>query len=290
LFTTDVDASLLSALNVITENNLHRLTVVDSEMRVRGVLTNLRLLDVLAGRRGEGIKEREGKTLRLILEEPVHLFVAEYLHKLSQDMPLRGTLSYIMENKVGHILLTDQMARLRGVITDSCILSVLPLKNYGVTIFDLMTQAVHTSTVDHVIRDAVETLSSHKIRRLLICKEHKVVGLMTANEILQKFSPNMFPSGDKFLEKHVNGIMSETLGSLDIKKPKTFKEHEDISVLIKEMRKSKQRGFPVVEDEVLRGIVTPRDVVCKLPRLLGINEFVELIENSQQFNNVRKRK
>ncbi|MFW6117240.1 MAG: CBS domain-containing protein [Thermoproteota archaeon] len=262
----------------MTEQSIHRLTVVDSRNHVRGV-SSLRVLDVLAGRRGEGIKEREGENLEKLLEEGIHLFVGDYLHQLSQDMPLRGIISYIMENKIGHIVLTDQKGTIRGIVTGSCILNRLPLREYGIQISEIITPEVHTLTPERTIREAVEKLASHNIRRLPIVEGGEIKGLANAKTLLKEFTTPDLPSRTGFSEDDVDRAMGKTLESIRLKKPKTLREDNDVVSLLEEMREGDQRAFPILKEDRLKGIATPRDILCKLPSLMGIEEFLRLIQH-----------
>lgn len=279
LFTIDMNASLFSALRRMIRQNLYRITVVDSKRRVRGVLPSLRVLDVLAGRRGDGIKERRGKNLQDLWEEPVGFFIGGYLHELSKDMPLKGVISYIMENKVGHVVLTDRAETVQGVVTESCILNRLPMKEYGIQISEIMTSNVYTLGSQRTIRDAIELLSSHKIRRLPIMDGKEIGGLLTAKGILEHFVSPEFQQEDILSEEEVDRIMSKTLGSTGLKRPVTLSSDEDLVRLMQEMEGTEQRAYPIVDDEELEGIVTSRDMVSKLPKLMGIDEFLECIQN-----------
>ena len=51
------------------------MVVTDYDMKVKGVLTGRRVLEVLLGRRGTSLREREG--IKGILREPVGLFIDE---------------------------------------------------------------------------------------------------------------------------------------------------------------------------------------------------------------------
>ncbi|MFW6110544.1 MAG: CBS domain-containing protein [Thermoproteota archaeon] len=277
LYLIDINASLLSALNKMTEQGIHRLTVVDSKNHVRGVLSSLRVLDVLAGRRGDGIKKREGENLEKLLEEGVHLFVGDYLHQLSLDMSLRGLISYIMENRVCHITLTDQAGTIRGVVTGSCVLNQFPLKEYGIKISDVMTPEVHTLSSQRTIREAIEMLSSYNIRRLPIMEDEEIKGLVNAKELLQNFAPSNLRTPPS--EEAVDRIMSKKLGSIGAKKPTAYSQEDDIVCLVEEIRRGEQKAFPILEDGRLVGIATSRDIISELPKVMGITKFLSLIQS-----------
>ena len=212
-----------------------------------------------------------------LLEEGVHLFVGDYLHQLSQDIPLRGMISYIMENRVCHITLTDQAGTIRGIVTGSCILNHLPLKEYGIKISDIMTPEVHTLSSQRTIREAIEMLSSHNIRRLPIMQDEHLEGLVNAKELLQNFAPSNL--GIPPSEGAVDRIMSKKLSSIEAKKPKTYSSEYDIVCLVEEMRRGEQKAFPILENRRLMGITTSRDIISELPKLMGINKFLSLIQS-----------
>jgi CBS domain-containing membrane protein len=279
IYQIHMKSPLQSALDMMaSKRNIYRLTVVDYKKHVRGVISGTRVLDIIAGRRGIGIKKRLGKNFEAFLRQPVRLFINEYLHKLSHQIPLKGIVSYVAENNIGHIILVDQMNRLYGVITERCIIDHLPLRSYGLTISDIMTTNVHSISSSQTLLDASSVMSSHNIRRLPVFEEKQLCGMITVTDIL-KYLISFERHIDAILTKEeMKKFMQDPIKSLDLKEPIVLNSKSEFEEFLKIMRKSRTGGFPVIdEDGKMIGIVSSRDVVVKLPKLLELQTFMELI-------------
>ncbi len=279
IYEIQMNSPLLLAINMMTSmQNIYRLTVVDAKRCVRGVLSCLRVLDVLAGRKGEGIKKRSGKGFEPLLKQPIQLFINEYLHKLSLTMPLKGVISYIMENQIGHIVLVDQMNVLRGVITEHCILDRLSLKNVNIKVEKLMETDIYSLTHDNTIVDAIVEMSSHRIRRLPILGDGQLKGVITATDILRHLILSGYHVEAVLVKKDFDHFLHDSIKSIDFEKPNILKLGDDLQKIMKIYRESNINAFPVLDpSDKMVGIVTSRDLVTKLPRLIGFDRYFELI-------------
>lgn len=277
-----MNSPLLLAINMMTSiQNIYRLTVVDAKRCVRGVLSCLRVLDVLAGRKGEGIKKRSGRGFEPLLRQPIHLFINEYLHKLSLDIPLKGVISYIMENQIGHVVLVDQMNVLRGVITERCILNKISLNDVNMKVEKLMETDVYSLTPDYTIADAIVEMSSHRIRRLPIIEDGQIKGIINATDILKHLVLSGYHVEAVLVKKDFDHFLHDTIKSINFEKHEVLKMGDDLQGLLKKYRESNINAFLVLDyDDKVAGIVTSRDLVTKLPRLIGLEKFFDLITHT----------
>ena len=282
VYEVNVNSPLLLAVNMTASGKgIYRLTVVDSKRRVRGVLSGLRILDLIAGRRGEGIKRRAGKGFEPFLRQPIHLFVSEYLHKLASNIPLKGVISYIVENKVGHIVLVDQMNVLQGVITERCFLDRLPLKSFGINVSDLMTTQVYTVTPAHSLADAAIEMAAHGVRRLPILEDKRLRGVITVTDILKHLISSEYHVEAVLSKKDMSKFMLTPVKTIHTTSPHSLSPTDDISELLGLMKQGQDTGFPVVDPEGrLAGIVTSRDIVTKLPDAMGRDQFTQFISEN----------
>ncbi len=280
MYLINMNSPLLLAIDMMTSHwNIYRLTVVDSRMRVKGVLSCLKILDTLVGRRGEGMKSRAGKGIEPLFRQPVRLLIDEYLHKLSQDIPLKGLISYIMENEVGHIVLVNQMNVCRGIITERRIINRLPSHFYRISISDLMTRKIYSITPTQTIYDAVEIMSSHGVRRLPIIEDKEIIGIVTARDLLNHFKSAEYHIDAILTKEEITEFMHSQITSVTFQKPPNLSLDSDINELIRELKETKQGIYPIIETEGdIVGIASSRDVVVKLPKIIGIDKFIELIQ------------
>jgi predicted transcriptional regulator len=280
IYTINMTSPLVLALTMMTGNlDIYRLTVLDSRRSVKGVLSGLRMAEIMANLKGEGIKRRAGKGLEPLLKQPVQLFVDEYLHKLSFEMPTKGIISYIVENQIGHIVLVDQRNTLRGVVTERCILDRLPQKDFGMHVSDIMTGKVHAVTYSQTLQDAVELMSSHGVRRLPVIENGNLRGIITVVDILRHLTSSDYHIEAVLSRKYMSEFMLDKVSDVCIANPEPLHPDSGIDELLEWLAQRRFTGFPVVDGSGnIKGIVTSRDLVAKLPRLMGIDEFVDSLK------------
>jgi CBS domain-containing protein len=283
-YTINMTSPLALALTMMTGNlGIYRLTLLDVRKRVKGVISGLRIAEIMANLKGEGIKRRAGKGLEPLLKQPVQLFVNEYLHKLSFEMPIKGIVSYIVENKIGHIVLVDQMNTLRGIITERCILDRLPQTGHDISVSAVMTGKVHTVTVSQTLRDAVEIMSSHGVRRLPVTDNGDLRGIITVADALRHLTSSDYHIEAVLSKKDMSEFMLDKLSTVGFANPDPLRPDDGVDDLLERLAHRPSFGFPVVDDSGnMKGIVTSRDLVTKLPGLIGIDRFVDSLKRREQ--------
>jgi CBS domain-containing protein len=265
-------------LNIMASNRgIYRLTVTDSRRQVRGILSGLRILETLIGRRGIGIKKRIGKNFESFFRQPIRLFISEYLHKLSYTIPLHGLISYIAENNVGHIVLVDQLNELRGVVTERCIIDKLKAEHLGIKVSDIMTSPVYTANPKNTLLDVITLMTTHKIRRVPILDEEKILGIVTVTDILQHLIISEYQIEAILSKTEDKEFFMKPIGTVDYSKPQPINGEQDLDSFIKKLLKIKHTGFPVVQEKKIVGLISSRDIVSKTPKLVGVDRFTEAI-------------
>src|SRR3989344_4092818 len=115
---------------------------------------------------------------------------------------------------------------------------------------DIMKQA-HVVDKDISFGEAAKIMSSLDIGSLIVVKDKKMIGIITAGDILDCFGEN----GNIF------GIMK--------KKIVTIESKEDIDSALALMKKNKVKHLPVVDGGNLAGIITMTDIAENADELEG---------------------
>ena len=119
----------------------------------------------------------------------------------------------------------------------------------------LMTPEVVTIDKDRKLSDALEIMEKHRISRLVVVNEGKIVGIVTDKDILEVMGSsryaNKLPSS-----LHVSTAMSR--GVITVGK------EADVSEAARLMLRHRIKSLPVVNDGELVGIVTTTDLLKPL--------------------------
>ena len=169
------------------------------------------------------------------------------------------------------------MNRLHGVITERCIIDHLPLRSYGLTISDIMTTNVHYISSSQTLLDASSVMSSHNIRRLPVFEEKQLCGMITVTDILKYLISSERHIDAILTKEEMKKFMQDPIKSLELIEPIVLNSKSEFEEFLKLMKESRTNGFPVInEDGKMIGIVSSRDIVVKLPKLLELQTFMEL--------------
>jgi len=113
-----------------------------------------------------------------------------------------------------------------------------------------MKQA-HVVDKDISFGEAAKIMSSSNIGSLIVVAEKKMIGIVTASDILECFGK----------EGNVSGIMKQKIVTVESK--------EDIDVALELMKKNKIKHLPVVDEGNLAGIIAMTDIAEHADELEG---------------------
>jgi CBS domain-containing protein len=131
---------------------------------------------------------------------------------------------------------------------------------------DVMTKNVVTAPPDMSAAEAGKKMVENRVGNVIILKEGRPVGIVTESDMVAKvISKNMKPSSIK-LEQ----LMSKPLI--------TTRSSDDINDAVLVMAQKKIRRLPVIDEEVLVGIITDADVIQ------ASSEINQILDNLIQMN------
>jgi acetoin utilization protein AcuB len=122
---------------------------------------------------------------------------------------------------------------------------------------DLMISDPITVTVSASIADAIELMKVNSIRHLpVVSTDNQLEGLLTLADLKQGLIPSM--------------LSDVSLDDLIIKNPITVEPDDDIEVAAQLIYQNKIGGLPVVQDNILVGIITATDLLRTFIDMMGI--------------------
>ncbi len=153
--------------------------------------------------------------------------------------------------------IVDNANLVKAIVTERDMLSIFKGKISGAKVADLMTKNVVTATPRTTIFEAERTMIEKSFRRLPIVSEGKLVGLVTAMDIVR-----FFGSGEVF--QHLRSgtilqVLQTPASKVGAKNIITITSNADLSEAARIMNEKNIGALPVVDDERLVGIITERD-------------------------------
>jgi len=244
----------------------HRSLVVAQNNYLKGLLLATHVINYLGGgdyfkivenRHGYNVYSAYYKEfVESIMESnPITAYVDEKLSSVLEKMVLHG---------VGILSVVDRNGRVYGVVSEHDLVTYLyGLVKIGVPVSKIMSTPVVSIEAGSTVKHAMETMIKYGFRRLPVVDGERVVGIVTAMDLIKFFNPKTLlkriASEDlrEALAWSVREVMSENLV--------TVKPTDDLSTAVNAMLENNVSSVLVVGDDMkLIGIVTERDVLYAL--------------------------
>lgn len=245
----------------------YRVPVMDEKNFIKGVISGRRILEVLVGRRGEALRARKG--LKGTLMEPIYLFSDEAHNIFPEWISLEVLLQYMAENSLGHVFIVDSSGALKGMVSEASILTKLRGKPIEMKVGEVMRDQVYCIKPEVTLFEAAVMMTDRQIRRLPVVLEDKLVGIVTATDILHHIlvhSSNLDSLPDDTI---VEDVLRERVEEI-MSRPVSILSGCDIGEAINKIVDNEVSGLPVVTSENrLVGMVSRIDLITKPVRTKG---------------------
>ncbi len=115
------------------------------------------------------------------------------------DTPVLDARHLMVQQRIRHLLVTDESGELVGIVTDRDIRLNLPSQATSLSVWELnhlltrltvgkvMTQSVITVGPDREARDAAQLMLDHTIGALPVVDGGRLVGIVTETDLLRAF-------------------------------------------------------------------------------------------------------
>lgn len=255
----------ISSLLESFSRGVYRVAIVDEGMHVAGIVSANDILGFL-------VRNCDVEILRALEETPVNKVFKKPI-TLPHTATLREALEKSVEVGLVHFILIDEERRIRGLLTESAIIRWLDVKKLGVPVEKVMTSPIVTCSQHMTLYDVSKKLSNYNIKRVLVKGLAGIYGYISTLDILRWLMGEEEAWSKTFRElasKEVSGVVGRrTVFSV--------RRGADISEVISLMRGGREE-FSIVEEEGEPiGIVTERDVIVRVVREIGVEEFLKHI-------------
>ncbi|MGB9683423.1 MAG: CBS domain-containing protein [Candidatus Bathyarchaeales archaeon] len=247
------------AIKIMAKEGFRRIPIADPGTKtLAGIVTATDVVNYLGGgKKFEIIQQKFAGNIFKAINEPVKLIMTQKVFSVKTSAKISETIHLMKEENVGGLPVVDEENHVRAIITERDIAHIFADRISGVKVSQLMTEKVITALPKTTIFEAEKTMIMQGFRRLPIVADGKVVGIITAMDIIR-----FFGSGEIF--KHLqSGAITQVLNTpaLEIatKTVTTIEPESDVGQAAKIMREKNLGALPVVQNERLVGILTERD-------------------------------
>lgn len=250
---------IYDAIQKMAKEGFRRLPIANPGTKhLEGIVTATDIVDYLGGgRKFEIIQQKCGGNFFKALNEPIKLIMTQKVVSIKTSAKISEAIAKMKQSNLGGLPVVDEKDCVKAIVTERDIAVLFADRTSGVTVAQLMSEKVITALSKTTIFEAEKTMATQGFRRLPIVSDGKVMGIVTAMDIIR-----FFGCGDVF--KHLkSGTIIQVLNTpaLEIasKNVLTVEPETDVGQAAKIMREKHIGAVPVVKNGALVGILTERD-------------------------------
>jgi CBS domain-containing protein len=250
---------IYDAIQIMTKEGFRRIPIANPGTKaLEGIITATDVINYLGGgEKFEIIEQKFGGNFFKAINEPVRLIMNKNVVSIKASAKISDAIELMKEKNLGGLPVVDYENHVRAIITERDIANLFADRISGIKVSQVMSETVITALSKTTIFEAERTMSMQGFRRLPIVHDGKVIGIITAMDIVRFFgSGSVF----KYLQ---SGTIIQVLNTpaLEIatKNVSTTTPDSDVGDVAKIMRDKNIGAVPVVENEKLVGMITERD-------------------------------
>jgi len=259
VFTMAPTTPIYDAIQLMTKKGFRRIPIANPGTKsLEGVITATDIIDYLGGgKKFEIIEQRFGGNFFKAINEPIRLIMTKNVVSIKASAKISEAIGLMTEKNLGGLPVVDDKNRVRAIITERDIASLFADRISDTKVAQIMSERVVTALPKTTIFEAEKTMVTQGFRRLPIISDGKLIGIITAMDIMR-----FFGTGDvfKYLQ---SGTIIQVLNTpaLEIatKEVLTVEPNADVGQAAKIMRDKNIGAIPVAKNEKLVGIITERD-------------------------------
>jgi CBS domain-containing protein len=250
---------IYDGIRIMTEEGFRRIPIANPGTRIlEGIVTATDIIDYLGGgKKFQIIQKRFGGNIFKAINEPIKLIMTKKVVSIKTSAKISKAIELMKQQDLGGVPVVDDKNHVKAIITERDIANMFADRISGVTVTRLMSEKVVTAIPKTTIFEAARTMTKQGFRRLPIISEDKVVGIVTAMDIIRFFgSGKVF----RYLKSgSITQVLNMPAFEIATKDVATIEPHVDAGEAAKIMQEKNIGALPVAKNGKLVGIITERD-------------------------------
>lgn len=264
IITLDYGRTLLDARNFMLRYNISRIAISHNGKTV-GIITEKDIARYLY----------DNPPTKRLSEVSLKEFVRKKLITVNENSPIGICSMLMLKHGISSLIVVDKEGKDKGIITKTDLIEYYAYhRTVRILVHECMSKKVHSVAPDETIHMIAMLMNSHKISRVVVEKNKKPIGIVTARDFL----PVSLIHGVGLLgywttradmiltKKHQRFIPSGMLGFVlaqDIMTtPLTISMNTDIAEAARVMIRNRISGLPVINKKgYIVGIITKTDIL-----------------------------
>ncbi|KKG11297.1 CBS domain-containing protein [Methanosarcina sp. 2.H.A.1B.4] len=252
-------ATIMDAVRIMTERRFRRIPITDAGTgRLEGVVTSVDIIDFLGGgSRNLLVENRFKGNLLAAINEEVRQIMETDVAYIDDQADFKEAITTMLERRTGGLPIVNDEMQVIAIFTERNAVELMGGIVTNKTVDEYMTKNVTMVTTDTSIGHAAKVMVQNRFRRLPVVKDGIFAGIVTASDIV-----HFLGRGDAFSKLTTGNIheaLDQPVGSIVSKELIWTSPGTDMGKAMEIMLKKKIGSLPILEDGMLRGIITESD-------------------------------
>ncbi len=258
----NTSATVLRTCELMSAYNTRLIAVTSGGGEVVGVLTSMDVIDYLGGGSRHNLVRVSGlESVHEVLNVNIGRVMNENPLYIDINTPLHRVLELMVSRCLGAVPITRENVY-AGILTELEIMKYLSMKHVGVPAGRVMSREVFSIPSNASLEDAMKMMISLGVRRLPVIDNTLLKGMITWKDIVdligthRVYSMLRYGLLSEFKSLKIPEVMSTDVTVID---PQT-----DLGKVASMIARTATSSLLVVEEGVITGIITERDVIYGL--------------------------
>ncbi len=254
---------LSDTMKIMVSTGRRRVPIVTADMSLVGIVVATDIVNYFGGGEYYNILiNKHGRNFLSAINEPTSTIMTRDVIYAYVDEKITDALERMLKYDIGALPILTKDNKLYGMITERDIVNYLMEKHIGVKVSDIMSTNVVSVNIDATLGYTAKLMIKYGFRRLPVVRQQYVEGIVTTMDIVKNFITG------KILEYAPSGLMNDILNvkikTIMTSRVITIEPDADIGDAATKMINENVGALLVVEDNLLKGIITERDILLAL--------------------------
>ena len=266
----------MDVLLAMGRNKVRHVPLVDEDGKLSGMVSARGVVDFLGGKRyDEIVVSRFGGDVYRALGDVSVDIISYDPPFVFNDSDVREVIELMVERGLGALAVVDKAHRVVGIVSERHVISLLADVDTHVKVKEIMTPEVVTASPMDTLQHCMRVMSERRIRRLPLVSSGELKGIVTVKDVLAYLSKEESLSK---LKSDRDAVYSTPLVYLASKPVITVEAEADVGEAVNHMKKHGIGALVITRGGKITGVLTERDVLTRLPRVKGVEIFLDEAE------------
>ena len=254
IITIDKDQNLSDALKLLRKHNVSRLPVTNNKQLV-GIISERDIANKLGSSKYESMPASRLHISSVMVKDVI---------TVPQTMQLDEVARIMLDKGIGSVPVTDE-DKMVGIVSKADFVTLaVGIAFDKITVKEIMSKELTvvspTERIVHARRQMLET----NVGRLPVVDDDALVGMITSKDLMRAFIDFRKKVPEKYQKSQIKELLVEDIMSIN---PTFVSKDMSITEVSNIIMETGFNGLPVVENDVVVGIITQTDILRLIEKL-----------------------